>query len=382
MSKVLRFALFSVALADSECSLENGECPTSIGSHSLLAKSHDAGMSQSVLDDLKDKSLLEKSDALLTLVKGQGTPMMQKWAKEQLDMIEGMMKPAIVEHHEETGQTIQERVNRLRSALMMASMSLKKCETATQKWKTCTTELDDCKREHNDCKDVETVKKGTKETKCEILPGVQFYTSKDSVHHDTFPVLTCDFSIAGACTKNYDEWTDAITSWANTNIKTDVEDGQAAWNAAKKECDHHTTVHVSQVEECTVKKNDCADKQLKCSELETEHTICPCILGEKLKEKCEAKAAYDDIIAKVKGAGNVYSNSDREAEWGNTIVNECNWRATSQGKPFGMAEIQACISTIDFAEQVGSLNMMESEVEQMIKVRPFPFGCDDYPKCE
>lgn len=176
----------------------------------------------------------------------------------------------------------------------------------------------------------------------------------------------CDHSVAGNCRLALKTWQESALQQMFTDAEAALETEEKHYGSLKASCDSKKKARVQAQSSLNSAETAWSTKRAACSKLASQRQASMCAFGTKAQAKCSAEAEYTKLVSATKQAkGDADSEVDRESEWVASGTTKCMIeKSVMKGLKGNIdnADLDACSGQVDFAQEVGKLNLRQKEL--------------------
>jgi hypothetical protein len=284
------------------------------------------------------------------------TPGVNETLGRMIDTIQDSILARIRHHHEQTQVAVNSKISDLRKKTTWAVDKHREAADTDIEYVQCMRNWVHCRGSHATCSDQLDDLKSSQNESCRESRAKRFYTSSDSVHMQSIPVLECDFAQPSSECK-FDDFKAKLANWADSLIKPELDMNRSNYLRAHKICKHDRHETEKKKKECREIHENCVGRELSCKELEIQRDVLMCTFGDRVQRKCSSKASYDDLAANIRGNGSAWSDPDRRQEWMSAELIKCMLHDHRMGADFDQATMKGCMFLSNYSRDVGVMDL-------------------------
>jgi len=180
--------------------------------------------------------------------------------------------------------------------------------------------------------------------------------------------FACDLS-AGNCDAALKTFEETVLKRIESDVSAALTKDQSNYNSLKAACDTKKQEQVAAQSALGSTGSAWSTKRAECVKLASARQSSLCAFGSSAQAKCTAESEYSGFVATTKKAkGDAHSEVDRTSEWLASQTTKC-MVALSMEKglhtSITSADVEACSSKVNFAQDVGSLKTRHAEFEKL-----------------
>jgi hypothetical protein len=303
-------------------------------------------------------NLVAKSaDALSSAV----TPEVKATIDKLIKIIEDSIELKLKHDHNSSQQEVTDKVKAIKDAADSVVDFHTKAKDADGAWMECVAGE---KKLAEDAEAAGASSDATKEDKDKKCGESDAANTWSATVPENLATLTCDLS-QGNCATEYAEYKRKLQEWAD-GLQTTIDVKKTEYENSKASCDEATRTDVAATGSNTQAVTAWENERVHCEGLHTDREVAICVFGEKLQDKCAAKADYDKLVAAIDANAGVESEAERENEWASMMLLKCMLKKHKNDAEFDEANMASCQADNSYVAEVGTLDKKAEEVAALM----------------
>jgi len=179
------------------------------------------------------------------------------------------------------------------------------------------------------------------------------------------------------CVNSLQQLREARESWASS-LSDQITTTKGAHDEAVRQHDVAEGELLARQGEESIAQGHFIQQRSECWRKANERQYTMCNFGWHMQQMCQRIDDYDHFIPKINEVnGGRFSHPDREEQWKASHITQCLLQNIIDSSEINSETLSACEETVDFASDVGELNLKESQVRTARAAAVSDFECDD-----
>lgn len=338
-------ALLGVALAEDDCDVSTGGAL--LQSKTTFSSEYFREMMPTSKNPEVVKLVARGADALSSAV----TPEVKVTIDKLIKIIEDSIELKLKQDHNSSQQEVTDKIKAIKDSADSVVAFHTAAKNADGAWMDCVAGEKKLAEEAEAASDSSDATKEDKDEKCGVSLAAKSWSATVP---ENLATLTCDFS-QGNCATEYAEYKRKLQEWAD-GLQTTIDVKKAAYDNSKVVCDEATSTDVAATGDDTKALTAWENERVHCEGLYTDREVGICVFGEKLQDKCAAKADYDKLVEAIDAKTGVESEAERENEWASMMLLKCMLKKHKNDAEFDEANMASCQANNSYVAEVGTLD--------------------------